>query len=136
MSTPTAFVAGATGYTGREVVAELRRRGIETTAHVRPGAAAADTWRARFETLGATVDTTPWEPAAMDATIARVRPDYVFALLGNKDGESIAGGKKKPECVVSGGAASIAVQANGKTVYVCCTGCRDELLANPGKYVK
>lgn len=60
----------------------------------------------------------------------------VFGMIGNKDGESIAGGTKKPECVVSGGAASIAVQVSGKTVYVCCTGCRDELLANPGKYVK
>jgi hypothetical protein len=60
----------------------------------------------------------------------------VFAMNGNKDGESIAGGAKKPECIVSGGAASIAVQVSGKTVYVCCTGCRDELLANPKKYVK
>ncbi len=60
----------------------------------------------------------------------------LFAMNGNKDGESIAGGTKKPECVVSGGAANIAVQVNGKTVYVCCTGCRDELLAHPEKYVK
>jgi len=61
----------------------------------------------------------------------------VFALNGNKDGESIAGGgPKKPECIVSGGAASIAVSYQGKTYYVCCTGCRDEFLANPEKYLK
>jgi YHS domain-containing protein len=59
----------------------------------------------------------------------------VFAMNGNKDGESIAGGSKKPECIVSGGAASIAVSYQGKTYYVCCTGCRDEFNANPAKYV-
>jgi YHS domain-containing protein len=59
-----------------------------------------------------------------------------FALSGSKDGESIAGGgPKKPECIVSGGAASIAVSYQGKTYYVCCTGCRDEFLASPEKYI-
>jgi YHS domain-containing protein len=60
----------------------------------------------------------------------------VFAMNGNKDGESIAGGSKKQECIVSGGAASIAVSYKGKTYFVCCTGCRDEFNANPEKYVK
>jgi hypothetical protein len=61
----------------------------------------------------------------------------VYALNGNKDGESLAGtGPKKPECVVSGGSANIAVQYNGKTYYVCCSGCRDEFNANPKKYAK
>jgi YHS domain-containing protein len=60
----------------------------------------------------------------------------VYALNGNKDGESLAGTSKKPECVVSGGSASIAVQYNGKTYYVCCSGCRDEFNANPKKYAK
>ena len=82
MSTPTAFVAGATGYTGREVVAELRRRGITTVAHVRPGSAELATWRARFTTLGATVDVTPWEPDAVAATLARLKADFLFAMLG------------------------------------------------------
>ncbi len=60
----------------------------------------------------------------------------VYALNGNKDGESLAGTSKKPECIVSGGSASIAVQYAGKTYYVCCSGCRDEFNANPKKYVK
>lgn len=60
----------------------------------------------------------------------------VFAMNGNKDGESFAGGTKKPECIVSGGAANIPVSYMGKTYYVCCTGCRDEFNANPQKYVK
>jgi YHS domain-containing protein len=59
----------------------------------------------------------------------------VFAMNGNKDGESFAGGGKKPECIVSGGAANISVNVGGKTYYVCCTGCRDELLASPEKYI-
>lgn len=82
MSPSTAFVAGATGYTGREVVAELRRRGVETVAHVRPGSASFDTWSARFATIGATVDATPWEADATARTLARLRPDFLFALLG------------------------------------------------------
>jgi len=60
----------------------------------------------------------------------------MFAMNGNKDGESFAGGAKKPECIVSGGAASIKVSYQGKDYYVCCTGCRDEFNANPKKYAK
>jgi YHS domain-containing protein len=60
----------------------------------------------------------------------------VYAMNGNKDGESIAGTKKKPECIVSGGAATIAVSYQGKTYHVCCTGCRDEFNASPEKYIK
>jgi YHS domain-containing protein len=58
-----------------------------------------------------------------------------FAMNGPKDG-LVSGGPKKPECIVSGGAATIQVSYNGKTYYVCCTGCRDEFNANPTKYVK
>ena len=76
------FVAGATGYTGREVVRALRARGIETVAHVRPDSSRLGEWRARFTELGARVDTTPWERAAMSATLTALRPDLVFALLG------------------------------------------------------
>ncbi len=82
-SAPTvAFIAGATGYTGREVVRALRARGIRAVAHVRPDSAQLDTWRARFEAMGAEVDATPWDDAAMQATLAALRPSLVFALLG------------------------------------------------------
>ena len=60
----------------------------------------------------------------------------LYAMNGNKDGESIAGTTKKPECIVSGGAASIPVSYQGKQYFVCCTGCRDEFNANPEKYIK
>ncbi|ABS25910.1 SDR family oxidoreductase [Anaeromyxobacter sp. Fw109-5] len=78
----TAFVAGATGYTGREVVRALRAAGIATVAHVRPDSPRLEEWRARFGALGAQVDATPWDAAAMATTLARVRPTMVFALLG------------------------------------------------------
>ncbi len=78
----TAFVAGATGYTGREVVRALRERGIDTIAHVRPDASRLGEWRGRFEAQGARVDSTAWDPAAMGSTLRRLRPDLVFALLG------------------------------------------------------
>jgi uncharacterized protein YbjT (DUF2867 family) len=78
----SAFVAGATGYTGRAVVAELRRRGIATVAHVRPDSSSLGRWRAQFEAAGAVVDTTPWDENALADTLARVAPQTVFALLG------------------------------------------------------
>ena len=81
-TTRTAFVAGATGYTGRALIEELRRRGIRTVAHVRPDSSRREEWRARFEAAGAVVDLTPWDEDALAATLAGIRPDAVFALLG------------------------------------------------------
>lgn len=77
-----AFVVGATGYTGQAVVAALCARGVECHAHVRPDSSSLEAHRARFEALGAQVDTTPWEPAALTATLLRMAPTQVFALLG------------------------------------------------------
>lgn len=78
----SAFVAGATGYTGRAVVERLRAAGIPTTAHVRPDSDRLEEWERRFGELGARVDTTEWSEHAMTATIARLEPTHVFALLG------------------------------------------------------
>lgn len=36
-----------------------------------------------------------------------------------------------PECVVTGGAGTIKVTHDGKTYYVCCTGCRDAFNDDP-----
>jgi uncharacterized protein YbjT (DUF2867 family) len=77
-----AFVAGATGYTGREVVPILVERGIRTVAHVRPDSANADVWRERFEALGAAVDTSPWGDAEIARTLSALQPTHVFSLLG------------------------------------------------------
>jgi nucleoside-diphosphate-sugar epimerase len=78
----TAFVAGATGYTGREVVRLLRERGVRAVAHVRPDSPRREEWARRFAGLGAEVDGTPWDRAALTARLAALRPDAVFALLG------------------------------------------------------
>ena len=77
-----AFVAGATGLTGRAVVQKLRERGIEAVAHVRPDSSRIDEWRTRFEAMGATVDATPWDEDAFVATLRERVPTIVFALLG------------------------------------------------------
>jgi uncharacterized protein YbjT (DUF2867 family) len=55
---------------------------VETVAHVRPDSPQLPEWRRRFEGLGARVDTTPWQPAPLAATLSTLRPEVVFALLG------------------------------------------------------
>jgi uncharacterized protein YbjT (DUF2867 family) len=98
-ATPKALVLGATGYTGQEVVRELRRRQVATVAHVRPDSARLAAWRDRFTALGATVDTTPWEEAALAAMIAQEKPTVVFALLGTtrKRKKMLAAGGGDPQ---------------------------------------
>jgi YHS domain-containing protein len=60
---------------------------------------------------------------------------YLVGLT--KEGEAFADvGRPERECIVSGGTGTIAVTYEGKTYYVCCSGCRDEFKANPAKYVK
>ncbi len=56
-----------------------------------------------------------------------------------KEGESFAAGGAAadlPKCIVTGGAASMTVSYNGKTLPICCSGCRDEFNDNPEKYMK
>ena len=53
-----AFIAGATGYTGQAVVAELLRLGHAPIAHARE--ASAPNLQDRFPDL--TIDTSPWPP--------------------------------------------------------------------------
>jgi YHS domain-containing protein len=53
-----------------------------------------------------------------------------------REGVTLAGGKKGPECVVTGGAGTIMVSYKGATYYVCCSGCRDAFNANPEKIIR
>jgi len=78
----TAFVAGATGHTGRAVVRALVDRGARVVAHVRPDSSRLEHWREQWSSRGVEVDTTAWEPAAMEATLQRIAPTHVFGLLG------------------------------------------------------
>ncbi|MGH7475273.1 MAG: NAD(P)H-binding protein [Longimicrobiales bacterium] len=79
---PRAFVAGATGYAGRGVVEALRARGVATHAHVRPDSSRLVEWRRRFRAVGAEVDTTAWDEAALAARLEELGPTHVFSLLG------------------------------------------------------
>ncbi len=78
----TAFVAGATGYTGREVVRQLAATDCRTIAHVRPDSSRLGEWTERFSSWGAEPDQTAWTAQAMAETLAALQPDVVFALLG------------------------------------------------------
>ncbi|MCA9711563.1 MAG: tetratricopeptide repeat protein, partial [Myxococcales bacterium] len=82
MAEAIAFVAGATGYTGRAVVETLVARGVDTVAHVRPDSSRRAEWTQRWEALGARVDATAWEVSALRQTFVRIRPTLIFALLG------------------------------------------------------
>jgi YHS domain-containing protein len=44
-------------------------------------------------------------------------------------------GGSGPVCIVTGGSAEIAVMHDGKTYYVCCTGCKDLFNEDPAKFV-
>ncbi len=89
----SAFVAGATGFTGREVVRLLVERGVPTVAHVRPDSPRLGEWKARFAAVGAEEDTTAWEKEAMSASLGRIRPAFLFALLGTTRARMHAAGR-------------------------------------------
>ncbi|HUQ84207.1 MAG TPA: NAD(P)H-binding protein [Gemmatimonadaceae bacterium] len=92
-----AFVAGATGYTGREVVRLLTARGVRTMAHVRPDSAKLEQWRRRFEADGAAVDSTPWRDADISQTLSALQPTHVFSLLGTTRARRRAAGAASSE---------------------------------------
>ena len=77
-----AFVLGATGLVGREVVRQLCVRGTRAIAHVRPDSRQLETWRARFAELGAVVDTTHWDAAALATRWQALAPAQVYILIG------------------------------------------------------
>ena len=78
----TAFIAGATGYTGHELVRLLCEEGHDVVAHIRPESSKREGFTKSFEALGATVDCTPWEKSAIEKTIGDLSPDVVFSALG------------------------------------------------------
>ncbi|MCO4770734.1 MAG: NAD(P)H-binding protein [Deltaproteobacteria bacterium] len=139
----TALVAGATGYTGREVVRLLRARKVQVVAHVRPDSSRLDEWTRKFETLGAIVDSTPWESDAMAAMVAERAPDLVFGLLGTTQArarrEAAQGVPKEAnsyETVDYGMtkmlmSAMEAASSTGRFVYLSSEGARNA--ANPSK---
>lgn len=59
-----------------------------------------------------------------------------YLVGATKEGVPFASGDGRPECIVSGGLGTTPVMYQGKTYYVCCTGCRTEFNEDPAKYVK
>ncbi|HKI17759.1 MAG TPA: hypothetical protein VKA15_07750, partial [Isosphaeraceae bacterium] len=56
-----------------------------------------------------------------------------------KEGESFASGAtaaERAKCIITGAASTMTVSYQGTSYPVCCTGCRDEFLESPEKYIK
>ncbi len=83
-----AFVVGATGFVGRQVVAQLAARGGKVTAHVRPDSSQLESWRARFTELGAETDVTPWQLEPFTERLRELAPSHVFLCLGTTAGRA------------------------------------------------
>lgn len=62
-------------------------------------------------------------------------PNGTFARIGEvgytRKGASFAAGESGPVCIVTGGKGTIPVSREGKTYYVCCTGCKDLFESDP-----
>jgi uncharacterized protein YbjT (DUF2867 family) len=90
----SAFVLGATGFVGREVVRQLCVRGTKTVAHVRPDSSKLADWRARFGELGAEVDATPWDAAALATRLRELAPEQLYILIGTTRSKAKAEGQQ------------------------------------------
>jgi uncharacterized protein YbjT (DUF2867 family) len=73
-------VLGATGFVGREVVRQLAVRATPVVAHVRPKSAAE--WAPKLEALGAKVDRSEWDAAALSAAIDAAGARQLYILIG------------------------------------------------------
>jgi hypothetical protein len=59
-----------------------------------------------------------------------------YRVGATKEGEPfVTTGFNEKECIVSGGAGTSTVTYQGKTYYVCCSGCRDAFYESPAQYV-
>lgn len=130
--THVAFVAGATGYTGSNLVPQLLRRGWVVYAHVRPDSPSLASWRTQFEALGAIVDTTPWDETAIAERLQKIQPTAVFALLGTtkKRGKSPTSAVDDTYMAVDYGLSALLLRAtihsapNARFVYLSAYGIR------------
>lgn len=78
----SAFVLGATGLVGRELVRQLAIRGTAVVAHVRPDSPRLAAWRADLTALGAAVDATPWDAVQLGARLASLRASQLYIVIG------------------------------------------------------
>jgi nucleoside-diphosphate-sugar epimerase len=78
----TAFVTGATGFVGREVVRQLGARKTPTVAHIRPDSMRISDWRQKFAKSGATIDTSEWQVGAMAKALDKAAATELYILIG------------------------------------------------------
>ncbi|MEO7094878.1 MAG: NAD(P)H-binding protein [Polyangiales bacterium] len=89
----TAFVLGATGFVGREVVRQLCVRGAKAIAHVRPDSSKLAEWQTTFGEMGATVDATAWDVAKLAARFRELfatGAGQVYICIGTTRGKAKA----------------------------------------------
>ena len=119
-----AFVAGASGYVGHEVVANLAARRWPVTPHVRPDSPSLARARERLARTGATIDTTPWELEAMSRTLMHLQPTHVFALLGitraRARARALAGGPAESYASVDYGLTAMLLEATRRAAPGAC----------------
>ena len=77
-----AFVLGATGFVGREVVRQLCVRGGKPIAHVRPNSRRVKEWSTKLAELGAIVDNTAWGVSELAAALQKHRATELYILIG------------------------------------------------------
>ena len=131
-----AFIAGATGYTGIQVVKQWAALyGADAIAHIRPDSSSLDRRTLDFSAASASVDTSEWTESAMKATLARLDVDVVFALLGTTRSRRKAAqkaGREETYTTIDFGltvllaSAFEAVNPSGRIVYLSSMG------ASPG----
>lgn len=132
----TAFVAGATGYTGREVVRQLCEAGVRTIAHVRPDSPSLERWRGEFTAMGAVVDASAWDASSMRSAMQRHQPDVAYGLLGTtqaraKEAERAGAGPADYDTVDYGMThmlfEALRVEVpSARAVYLSCYGARSD----------
>ncbi len=77
-----ALIFGASGYTGQALAPELRGRGIQVVAHVRPGSSQRDRLETEWSKQGISVAAVDWEEEAIRALVREQKPKVVYCLLG------------------------------------------------------
>ena len=78
----TAFVLGATGFVGREVVRQLVVRATPVVAHIRPDSKNLAEWRGKLAALGAKISTAPWDAAALAKELDANDAKQLYILIG------------------------------------------------------